>query len=56
MISSLGVSVGDGGGGGGEKTPMFGVWVALVLPLHRGSELIRWLYGPNGDTIEESSV
>lgn len=58
LISSLGVSVGDGGRGRGEKTPIFDVWVALVLPLHRGSpsEIIRWLYDPNGDTIEESSV
>ena len=57
LISSLGISVGDGGRGR-EKTPIFGVWVALVLPLYRGSqsETIRWLYDPNGDTIEESSV
>ena len=58
LISSLGDSVGDGGRGRGEKTPIFGVWVALVLPLQWGSrsEIIRWLYDPNGDTIEESSV
>ena len=48
LISSLGISVGDGGE---EKTPMFGVWLALVLPLQQG-----WLNDPNGDIIEEPSI
>ena len=56
LISSLGFSVGDGGQG--SETPIFGVWLALVLPLQQvsQSEIIRWLNDPNGDTIEESSV